>query len=205
MATDRIPLFPLEVVLFPGMPLPLHIFEPRYKLMIRRAVERSAPFGVVLARDNGAAAVGCTAEVVRLVKTYDDGRMDIETLGKAPFRIREVYDELPYLEATVEMLADDPDPGPPSLAEELRSLFASCRRLLHGDPAPSPSPGEALLAYQVAASLPLDFDTLQELLEIRAEAERRRRLAERLTQWLPVLERRRRLRDAAAGNGHGLT
>jgi Lon protease-like protein len=206
MKTVRIPLFPLEVVLFPQMPLRLHIFEPRYKTMVRHSVDRNAPFGVILARNGEVAAVGCTAEIVRIAKTYNDGRMDIETIGKQVYRIREVHDELPYLEATVELLDDDPDPGPQLDARELRALFARCHQLVHGAPAPPIDPEDrAVLAYQVAAALPLDLGILQELLEIRAEAERRRRLAERLTQWLPQLARRHRIRAKATGNGHGLS
>ena len=90
METRRIPLFPLDVVLFPGRILPLHIFEPRYRLMIGLCVDDRAPFGVVLASNEGIATVGCTATILQVAKTYDDGRMDIVTLGESVYRIREV-------------------------------------------------------------------------------------------------------------------
>src|SRR5215469_1629916 len=70
MTTQHIPLFPLNVVLLPGMSLPLHIFEPRYKRMIKTVIDDESPFGVVLARETGMATVGCTAMVRRVVRTY---------------------------------------------------------------------------------------------------------------------------------------
>ena len=72
-----IPLFPLDVVLFPGTPLPLHIFEPRYKEMIAECLAQNRTFGVVRAIEQGLAEVGCTAEIVTVVKEYPDGRLDL--------------------------------------------------------------------------------------------------------------------------------
>src|SRR5579862_5874883 len=178
MNTQRIPLFPLNVVLFPGRILPLRIFEPRYKQMIRQAVDREAPFGVVLARENGIAPVGCTAEVAQVLKTHEDGRMDIVTQGRTVYQIHALHEEKPCLEGTVEMLEDDLDPGPAGVAEELGAIFSKCHMLLHGGP-PSREPDHpgVSLAYRIAGEIPLELDDLQELLEIRQEAERRRRLA----------------------------
>jgi Lon protease-like protein len=69
-----IPLFPLNVVLMPGTPLPLHIFEERYKQMVDECLESGAEFGMVLADESGTRQVGCTAKIVELVQRYDDGR-----------------------------------------------------------------------------------------------------------------------------------
>lgn len=205
MAIRRIPLFPLELVLLPGNILPLHIFEPRYKLMIRRVMDHSEPFGVVLATESGIAAVGCTAIVAHIHKTYEDGRMDIETVGESACRVTELHDDKAYLEATVEILADDLTPGLPATAEELRTVFGQCHLLMHGS---SPSPIEdvpgASLVYRLAAELPLDPTVLQELLEMRSEAQRQSKLVERLNQLLPTLARTREIRSRASGNGHGL-
>jgi Lon protease-like protein len=205
----RIPLFPLNVVLFPGITLPLHIFEPRYKLMIGKAVQQDAPFGVVRAHDDGIFRVGCTASVVRIVKTYEDGRMDIVTMGQKPFRIQEVHQDKSYLEATVDLLADDAQPGPAEVTGELRALFEDCYRLVHGaevadtSAMPEDDP-ERPFAYQLASELPLDTDALQQLLELRAESARRSRLAEHLKELLPQLARISHMRDKTPGNGHGL-
>src|SRR5258708_6089435 len=85
MTTEHIPLFPLAVVLLPGMTLPLHIFEPRYKRMMKTVIDEETPFGVVLARENGIATVGCTATVRNVARTYPDGRMDIVTSGESAY------------------------------------------------------------------------------------------------------------------------
>src|SRR5712691_4008746 len=203
MSAERIPLFPLEVVLFPGTPLPLHIFEPRYKLMIRRCVESRWDFGVILARSEGTAGVGCTTEIVKVVKRYEDGRMDILTMGQTPYRVLEVFDEQPYLEAAVEFLEDGPGRAVPETQQNLLKLFDDCHTLLFGR-ASSHRGAEFSLAFQITAELPLDLEFKQELLEIRSEPERQSRLIERLEKWLPQLANLERVRGKAGGNGHGL-
>jgi Lon protease-like protein len=103
-----LPIFPLELVLLPGTSLPLHIFEPRYREMIGECLEAKKPFGVVRAKDNeGMAAIGCTAEIVKLVKRYEDGRMDILTIGRRRFEITEVHRERNFLQAEVMFLDDE--------------------------------------------------------------------------------------------------
>jgi len=104
----KIPLFPLNTVLFPGMMLPLHIFEERYKLMIYRCVTENTPFGVVLIREGnevgGGAKVydiGTTAHITK-IDPLDDGRMNIATLGFHRFKIHEFVNEEPYLCGLIE-------------------------------------------------------------------------------------------------------
>jgi Lon protease-like protein len=203
METRRIPLFPLGVVLFPGRRLPLHIFEPRYKLMIARCAQDKAPFGIVLAAEQGIATVGCTANILEIAKTYEDGRMDIVTFGDSAYRIRELHNDEPYLEGDVELLPDDPRPGPALAAKELADLFEKCYRLLRNGPVPEIHDDPNLsLAYQVAAGLPLDLEIRQAVLEARVEEDRRRLLIEKLGQMLPELERIEKARSKVSGNGH---
>ena len=215
MPTLRIPLFPLNLVLFPGNGLPLHIFEPRYKHMIRRSIDDRAPFGIVLATEDGLARVGCAAQVTNVLKAYDDGCMDIETIGLFPFHISDLHDENPLLEATVEPLEDDLSPGSAfgsttgahtdaETAAEILDLYASCHALLHGNlPTPFDNlPGTAL-SYQIASRLPLEVAVLQELLDIRSEPTRRAKLAERLREFLPKLSSIRQRQFNANSNGHG--
>lgn len=205
MTTERIPLFPLTVVLLPGMTLPLHIFEQRYKRMMRTVIDEEIPFGVVLARENGIATIGCTALVRRVARTYPDGRMDVVTLGESAYRVRAVHKDKEYLEATVDMMPENLQPGPAATAEELITLFTDCHLLLHGSP-----PGEiniddqadGLLAYRIASELPLELETLQELLEMRVEAERRLKLINRLNQLLPQLIQIQQIRTKSA-TSHG--
>ncbi|HZC65614.1 MAG TPA: LON peptidase substrate-binding domain-containing protein, partial [Candidatus Dormibacteraeota bacterium] len=109
MRPERIPLFPLNVVLLPGAELPLHIFEPRYREMVRRCLEDKSEFGMLLSLPKGLAWVGCTAEIVEVLKRGEDGRMDILTVGRAPFQVRELFTEAALLEGRVDYLQDEAD------------------------------------------------------------------------------------------------
>lgn len=108
----KIPLFPLNAVLFPGMPIQLHIFETRYRMMIQRCLKENSPFGVVLIHQ-GVEAYGPPAEpvkvgcVARIVDTavLEDGRMNVTALGDERFRIMKLEYDLPYLMGEVEALA----------------------------------------------------------------------------------------------------
>jgi Lon protease-like protein len=204
MNTDRIPLFPLEIVLFPERALPLHIFEPRYRLMTRRCADTRSPFGIVLASSGGIARTGCTAMIVKILKQYDDGRSDILTMGRKVFRLIRTYEEQPYAEADVEYLQDDIAGVEAGISARLEQLYDQCHRILYSRPAPSfQTEGSGSLSYYVASELPVDLAFRQMLLEMRSEAERQQQLTEHLTHWIPQLERRNHVRERAGGNGHG--
>jgi uncharacterized protein len=135
MVDELLALFPLHTVLFPGMPLPLHIFEERYKLMIGRCIEEERPFGVVLIQSGpevGGPAVphmaGTTAHIAS-VKRADDGRMNLIAIGQERFRIVEIVRHEPYLIARAEPLGDEaPSAEAPVLAVEVRALLATYLR-----------------------------------------------------------------------------
>ncbi len=202
MEPTRIPLFPLEVVLFPGTLLPLHIFEPRYKLMIRHCRESQINFGVVLSQSEGLAAIGCTAEIMEVAKEYPDGKLDILTVGRLAYRVTEVFQERAYLEAAVEYLEDEPY-GEQAPSPALLDLFERCHGLVYSQP-----PGALhmenyeSLAYHIASELPLDLGYKQRLLEMRNEGERRSSLESALQEWMTELEEVNRARRIAGGNGH---
>src|SRR5690348_17540826 len=96
-----LPIFPLEVVLFPGAPLPLHIFEPRYKELIAECLEEKKMFGMVRAKENAVAEVGCTAVIIDVNRRYEDGRLDISTEGKQRFSILELNHDRAFLQADI--------------------------------------------------------------------------------------------------------
>ena len=101
-----IPLFPLGLVLLPQMPLPLHIFEERYKSMIGECLEKNKEFGIVYFNGSDIQAIGCTASIHKVVKRYNDGRLDILTRGEKRFEINEMVDHKPYIEAEVTFFDD---------------------------------------------------------------------------------------------------
>ena len=104
--TNKIPLFPLGVVLLPEVFLPLHIFEERYKTMIRECLDRDQEFGVIYFNGTEMESKGCTARVVRVIKQYPDGRMDILTKGERRFVIEDLHEDNPYLEGSVGFFDD---------------------------------------------------------------------------------------------------
>lgn len=104
-------MFPLGLVLLPRMPLPLHIFEERYRQMISTCIEDERPFGVLLHTGSTVQTVGCLAEIDSVINTYDDGRMDILTVGTERFTVRQMHDEKAYLEAEIDIFHDEPIDG----------------------------------------------------------------------------------------------
>jgi Lon protease-like protein len=102
-----IPLFPLGLVLLPQMPLPLHIFEERYKVLIGECLANNKEFGIVYLNGTDIQAIGCTASIQKVLKRYEDGRLDILTRGENRFEISEMYDHKPYLEASVTLFDDE--------------------------------------------------------------------------------------------------
>ncbi len=205
MANVRLPLFPLNVVLLPGADLPLHIFEPRYRQMVRECLDAKSPFGMLLALPNGIAGIGCTAEILEVTQRYPDGRYDILTVGRSPFRVVELFDDEPLLRGEVDFLEDRAVPANPRVCRELCDLYEACHTLIYGDYPRDLGPGsEEEISYVVAAKLPMDLLWKQRILELRSEADRQERLVAYLREWAPHLEKTTALRARAAGNGAGL-
>jgi ATP-dependent Lon protease len=204
MNPARIPLFPLDMVLFPGQAVPLHIFEPRYRQMTRHCIEKRSPFGIVLVREGTLAGTGCSAMIVKTLKEYEDGRSDILIAGQSAFRLGRTHGGKPYLEADVEYLEEDFADADPGVAVKLEELCNQCHQILYEEDAPRfESEGGISLAFHVASELPIKIAVRQELLEIRSEAQRQTRLLAHLAEWYPQLQNREQVRGKAAGNGHG--
>jgi Lon protease-like protein len=191
MRPERIPLFPLNVVLLPGAELPLHIFELRYREMVKSCLEEKMEFGMLLSLPNGIARVGCTA--------------DILTIGRAPFRAVELFMENPLMEGQVDYLEDREAPGNPRVQRELVELFEACHTLIFDDYPKNlerASPEE--LSYLIASTLPMELLWKQQILELRSESDRQERLVAYLREWAPHLQKKEAMRQRAGGNGHGL-
>jgi len=207
MGPDRIPLFPLNVVLLPGATLPLHIFEPRYRQMVRRCVEEKCEFGVLLALPKGIVRVGCSAEITEVMKRYNDGRMDVLTVGRSPFRIVDLVNGEGYandelLEGDVDFLDDREDRTDARTKNDLMQLYEVCHTLLFDD-YPRNIEGEAAeyLSFVVASTLPIDLMCKQQILELRSEADRQERLVGYLREWAPHLQKEEKARARASGSG----
>ena len=206
MGPDRIPLFPLKVVLLPGATLPLHIFEPRYRKMVRRCCDEKCEFGVLLALPKGIVRVGCTAEVIEVVKRYNDGRMDIITIGRSPFRITELVNSDAYandelLEGDVDFLDDREHRTDSRTEKELLRLYEVCHTLLFDDyPRNLQKEAPEYLSFMVASALPLDLMWKQQVLELRSEGDRQERLVGYLREWAPHLQKQEKSRARAGGS-----
>jgi Lon protease-like protein len=183
-----LPIFPLELVLFPGVPLPLHIFEPRYKEMIAECLELKKPFGIVWASKEGVADIGCTAEILQVTKKYDDGRMDILTRGVDRFEVLEVNEDRAFLQAEITLIPDEPGHPARQMVEQAVRLHAEIAKLAGADVS-GPEEGASNLSYLLAGSLPLDLDFKQQLLVTSSEAKRLEAVVEYLQGVLPGLRR----------------
>jgi Lon protease-like protein len=185
--------------------MPLHIFEPRYRQMVRDCLETKSPFGILLALPNGMAGTGCTAEILEVTSRYDDGRCDILTVGRDPFRIVELFSDDPLLRGVVDFLDDRSLPVNPRISRDLIELYETCHTLIFDDyPRDLTQSAENDISYRIAARLPMDLLWKQRILELRSEAERQERLVAYLREWAPHLQKDDTLRAQAAGNGHAL-
>ena len=148
MPSRLIPLFPLQVVVFPRTELPLHIFEERYKEMVGNAIRDNSEFGMVLARDEGIVNAGCTVAVEKVLQMYPDGGMDILTRGKRRFEIASLDQEKDYLQAEVTFF-DDEDfvSAPDELRDAALSNYRAMRELSAGKAAAIPTWRTRSLAF----------------------------------------------------------
>ena len=211
--SSRLPIFPLPAVLFPGTPLPLHIFEPRYKRMLADCLAADRRFGITPvnpARDvPELGTVGCVAEV-RVNQELPDGRSNIVVLGGSRFVLGNLLDEsLPYLVALVRMFDDDPDTEP-ALEETttLRSLFtryfAGLRQLNDVEPEEPALPDDPLnLSFQVAGAIECDPGVKQRLLAERSTARRFKALLLLLPVLTSSVESALKVHRRAHTNGKG--
>jgi Lon protease-like protein len=200
MAVSLLPLFPLEIVVFPGAPLPLHIFEPRYKEMIGECLSQERSFGMVRAKENALAATGCSARIIEVIKKYEDGRLDIAAKGAQRFEIIQVNQERSFLQAEVAFFEDEPSTVSKSAADTVielhEQLFAVMGQTIEVNR------DAAYLSFRLAQDLPVDLDFKQTLLEMKSEAERVEILTEYYRATIPKIENSLRVRQRASGNGH---
>src|SRR5919199_879386 len=198
-----IPLFPLNVVLMPGAPLPLHIFEERYKQMVNECLDSETEFGMVLADESGTRRVGCTARIVELVQRYDDGRMVILVEGSRRFELNDVLTGKPYYMGEVEYFEDEPDDDVTALAEECVALLERViEAATEGSVGIEIEPPYRNLSFAIAGRIEFDLEIRQEILELPTEKERLTKVKGLLTEAVERLERDKAAREIAEKNGH---
>jgi Lon protease-like protein len=209
MPQDKLPLFPLGVVLFPGGALPLHIFEERYRELIGEALEAKSEFGVVYASEKGMASVGCTGVVEQVLKKYPDGRMDILVRGRRRFEILLLNEERSFLQGAVDFVADEE--GTENLEGEtgdllrqrVLSAWTNLMMLENGGLSGDlPDPRRPDFSFVVADVLP-DVEMRQVVLSMRSERERLEALASFVPGYVEKEKRVRHVRRVAPLNGHG--
>ncbi len=194
----QIPVFELPLVLLPSEQIPLHIFEDRYKAMIRHCIDEEAPFGVLLRTDDGVRELGCAANVVEVLEEFDDGRMNILVEGEYRFTVHGRVEGPEFPLAEIERLEDEAagatDPGPAREAFE---------QLLEAVGSDADLGGDADSAYEIAARVEIPVEAKQKLLETSAEPARLQMLEKILESLRDQVKRSREVADLARSNGHG--
>jgi Lon protease-like protein len=201
-----LPLFPLDIVLFPEMILPLHIFEDRYKEMISECLQSRVAFGILYSHEGSVEEVGCQAEVTKVLKKYQDGRMDILTLGRQRFQVVYFDNEKSYLRGIVEPYFDSETEVPPSEedAQKMLHVYQDVYRLLNkGDSeAIEVKPPYEGLSFRVASVLNLNNSLKQQILVERSEKDRVDTLLNYLADLIPRLKQAERAARQASSNGN---
>ncbi len=180
------PLFPLDLVLFPHTDLPLHIFEERYKEMIQDCLQNRWEFGMLSVQDQSVNDIGCTASITEVLERYPDGRMDIMVRGRRRFELASVNEEKSYLRGERTFLDDDASESSDELRNRALDLYDRLKEIAVRDnkslQRPYPTASDTQLSYRMMAGLPADLTWKQSLLELRSERER-------LIQVVPFLEK----------------
>jgi ATP-dependent Lon protease len=212
---SALPLFPLQVVQFPGVVTPLHIFEQRYRKMLKDVLAGDKTFGIVVVESEATArpllgSVGCTAKVV-IAQEMDDGRSNILCVGEDRFRVVDYEEGEPYLTARVELFEDDTafedfseaTTEAKSLFERIAKLAQQIKENEREEEIPELPEDPQELSFMLAAYLDLSLSEKQELLELTDTGVRLERVIKQLREMADDYERRLRGRKISKVNGHG--
>jgi ATP-dependent Lon protease len=186
-----IPLFPLEVVLLPDLPLPLHIFEERYKTMIADCLQNKLDFGVVYNHNNKMEQVGCTARIVQVQKKYEDGRMDILVQGNYRFKIEEILGDKSYLQSRISYIEDEDGWDDANIKELVRTGIVLLENLeaiafKRNNIKFIRELNDQIISFILAGISGFSLEQKQEILEMTSTAERLRLGIEQLQQVIAL-------------------
>ena len=198
-----LPLFPLNLVAFPGEKLNLHIFEPRYRQLVRDCLTENLTFGITPYLDDSVQEIGTQMRLLSVEKTHTGGEMDIRTEGVGVFRVQQFFRQAPgklYAGGQVEAVRQD-ETADPRLREQVaglvRQLYEALglrKLLLELDP--------AFRIFDVAHHIGLSTEQEYQLLGTTAEHERQELVREHLERLLPAVLEAERLKERVRLNGH---
>jgi uncharacterized protein len=201
--TNFIPIFPLQLIVYPGEALNLHIFEPRYKQLINDCFTLKKPFGIPSVLNNNVSEFGCLVEIVDIVKTYDNGEMDISTQGTLIFKILENIETIPnklYRGAiatypVVKYHANKKlQQNVVTMLKELHLLLNVTKNFKKAD--------ADLLSFDIAHHIGLTLQEEYQLLQFEEEVHRLEFLSRHLIKSIAVLKQMDHLREKIQQNGH---
>jgi Lon protease-like protein len=204
---ELIPLFPLGLVLLSEMILPLHIFEERYKIMIAECLDADRGFGIVYYDGKGIKTQGCLARVMNVTKKYEDGKMDIMTIGRQRFEIVTIIEDKIYSQAEV-IYFDDQDHDLQDVKEiisqKARELIEEIALLSNQKPSVSSLKdiNPQKLSFLIAGSDGFNSDEKQEFLEMRSTANRLQKGVDALSKIIERIKINIDIRKLIDGNGH---
>jgi Lon protease-like protein len=202
--TNFIPIFPLGIVVYPGEKLHLHIFEPRYKQLIKECQELNKPFGIPAVINNRLQEIGTLVQIIEIVQVYENGEMDIKTEGLKVFRILEVIKSIPdklYSGAIVNYPDNDEDAGNRKLMQNVIRGIKELHRLLNISK-DFKKPEDDLHTYDIAHHAGLSLEEEYELLGLLKEIQRQEYLKRHLQKVLPMLMEMEQLKEKVKQNGH---
>lgn len=201
--TNFIPIFPLSIVVFPGEDVNLHIFEPRYKQLIKECHEQKKSFGIPVVLNNDMAEMGTLMEITELSKLYDNGEMDIKTKGIKVFRILEVIKEVPdkLYNGAIVTYPDNVDKGNRTLMQKVVNGIKELHRLLNIEK-DFKKPEPELKGYDVAHHAGLSMEEEYEFLGLMHELQRLEYLKRHLSKIIPLIAETEKLKEKVKLNGH---
>lgn len=190
-------LFPLDLVLVPGERLPLHIFEPRYRELMRECLDTSGEFGLIYQQGSSLSTVGTRATVDEVLDTFPDGRFNVAVAGSTRFRLVEQTGGRSFLTAVVSDLEDRPDPASEAEVTACLDAFVEAKAGVE----PGTGFATAGLAFTLASEVSLPNRVKQDLLELESERDRVLLLTEVLVGEVGDEIREREIERRASGNG----
>lgn len=198
--TNFIPIFPLSIVVYPGEALNLHIFEPRYKQLIKECHEQKKSFGIPSVIEGKLQDYGTLVTINEITTVHDNGEMDIKTRGEKVFRILEVIKEIPdklYCGAIVNYPSNS-EKGSPDMMRRIISSIKELHRMLNVEKDFT----EPASSYHVAHHIGLSINEEYELLNLMDERQRQEYLKRHLAKVIPMLAQMETLKEKIKLNGH---